>query len=77
MKTIFGIPSEEVEAITEDGAPTGRKDFLVWNPPPVDPHVPTLGRHSSLSEATKLMNFLMKRGVRVILFCKVCSKIMP
>ena len=55
--------------VTEDGAPSGRKDFLVWNPPSeVDVYA---GRCSPLAEATGLMRFLMKRGVRVILFCKV------
>ncbi|EPQ58049.1 P-loop containing nucleoside triphosphate hydrolase protein [Gloeophyllum trabeum ATCC 11539] len=69
MRRVFGL--EDVEEVTEDGAPSGRKDFLIWNPPPVDPMDPSLGRHSSLSEATGLMRFLMKRGVRVILFCKI------
>lgn len=72
MKNIFGIQSTEIETVTKDGAPSGRKDFLVWNPQYIDPMVPTLGRHSSISEATILMGFLMKRGIRVILFCKVC-----
>ncbi|KDQ60612.1 hypothetical protein JAAARDRAFT_555490 [Jaapia argillacea MUCL 33604] len=69
MKDIFGI--EDVVEIMEDGAPSGRKDFLVWNPPPLDAMDPTLGRHSSMSEAVGLMRFLMKRGVRCILFCKI------
>ncbi|KAG6909832.1 hypothetical protein DXG01_015105 [Tephrocybe rancida] len=71
MTNIFGIPAERVEAVTEDGAPSGVKDFLVWNPPYIDERVPSLGRHSSVTEATRLMRFLMKRGIRVILFCKI------
>ena len=59
--------------ITEDGAPSGRKHSIIWNPPLVDPQAPALGKRSALSEATGLMRFLMKRGVRVILFCKVIS----
>ena len=62
---------KDVEEITEDGAPSGRKEFLVWNPPYVEATARQLGRQSSLAEATGLMRFLMKRGVRVILFCKV------
>lgn len=62
---------QNAEVIVDDGAPTGRKDFVIWNPPPNDPIEPTLGRHSSLKEATSLMRFLMKKGVRTILFCKV------
>ncbi|KAI0664969.1 P-loop containing nucleoside triphosphate hydrolase protein [Cubamyces menziesii] len=69
MRNIFGI--DDVVEITEDGAPSGRKDFLVWNPPLKDTMDPTLGRLSSMTEATKLMRFLMARGVRVILFCKI------
>ncbi|KAF8894415.1 P-loop containing nucleoside triphosphate hydrolase protein [Infundibulicybe gibba] len=71
MERIFGIDSHDIEIITKDGAPTGRKNFLVWNPPLVDECDPTSGRRSSLTEATGLMKFLMKRGVRVILFCKI------
>ena len=63
--------TKDIEEITEDGAPSGRKDFLVWNPPYVEATARQLGRQSSLGEATGLMRFLMKRGVRVILFCKV------
>ncbi|EMD38568.1 hypothetical protein CERSUDRAFT_82843 [Gelatoporia subvermispora B] len=69
MKHIFGI--EDVYEVTEDGAPSGRKDFLVWNPPLKDPMDASLGRMSSMSEATRLMRYLMTRGVRVILFCKI------
>ena len=62
---------QEVEEVTEDGAPSGIKDYVVWDPPFVDDQAPKLGRSSSISEATSLMRFLMKRGIRVILFCKV------
>ncbi|KAJ8595607.1 DEAD H helicase [Rhizopogon salebrosus TDB-379] len=69
MKRLFGV--EDVEEITEDGAPSGKKDYLVWNPAFKDSNIPTLGRNGSMSEATELMRFLMMRGVRVILFCKI------
>ncbi|KAL1947966.1 hypothetical protein VTO73DRAFT_13690 [Trametes versicolor] len=69
MKNIFGV--DDVEEVTEDGAPSGRKDFLVWNSPLKDPMDPALGRINSMTEATRLMRFLMARGVRVILFCKI------
>ncbi|KAG5645882.1 hypothetical protein DXG03_005029 [Asterophora parasitica] len=71
MRNIFGVDADTIEVVTEDGAPSGKKDFLVWNPTYIDENVPSLGRHSSVSEATGLMRFLMKRGVRVILFCKI------
>lgn len=71
MEKMFGLEPSEVLAITEDGAPANQKDFLVWDPPLIDPLQPALGRASAMAEATGLMRFLMKRGVRVILFCKI------
>ncbi|TFK25045.1 DEAD/H helicase [Coprinopsis marcescibilis] len=71
MEKMFGLANDEVSAITEDGAPANQKDFLVWNPSLIDPLQPSLGRASTISDATSLMRFLMKRGVRVILFCKI------
>lgn len=62
---------QSVEAIMEDGAPSGRKDFLIWDAPFIDPLAPGMGSHNPMSEATGLMRYLMKRGIRVILFCKV------
>ncbi|KAH9060057.1 P-loop containing nucleoside triphosphate hydrolase protein [Lactarius vividus] len=61
MKTIFGL--EDVEAITQDEAPSGRKEFLLWR-------YPDVSKASPISEATRVMSYLMKRGIRVILFCK-------
>ncbi|KZV84071.1 hypothetical protein EXIGLDRAFT_727691, partial [Exidia glandulosa HHB12029] len=34
MKNLFGI--DDIEVITADGAPSGRKDFVIFNPPPKD-----------------------------------------
>ncbi|KIK92020.1 hypothetical protein PAXRUDRAFT_13476 [Paxillus rubicundulus Ve08.2h10] len=64
MKRLFGI--EEVEEITEDGAPSGLKDYLIWDRPYTDDEARGLGRHSSISEATRLMRFLMERGIRTM-----------
>ncbi|KAI9446647.1 P-loop containing nucleoside triphosphate hydrolase protein [Lactarius indigo] len=61
MKTIFGL--EDVEAITQDEAPSGRKEFLLWR-------CSDVSKASPISEATRVMSYLMKRGIRVILFCK-------
>jgi len=71
MSNMFGLNTEEVEVISNDGSPSGAKDYLVWNPPAIDAMNPSLGRKSSISEASRLMRFLMKKGTRVILFCKV------
>ncbi|EJD53252.1 DEAD/H helicase [Auricularia subglabra TFB-10046 SS5] len=69
MKNLFGI--EDIEVVTEDGSPSGRKDFVIFNPPPKDAGDPTLGRHSAMTQATALMRFLMKRGMRVLMFTKI------
>ncbi|KAF9452846.1 DEAD/H helicase [Macrolepiota fuliginosa MF-IS2] len=71
MQKIFGLAEGEIEVVDVDGAPSGKKDYLVWDPPFIDDLKPNLGRRGSLSEATALMRFLMKRGVRVLLFCKI------
>jgi DEAD/DEAH box helicase domain-containing protein len=71
MKNLVGLELADIAAVTEDGAPSGQKYFLIWNPPFKDPVTPSLGRRSSLLEATNLMRHLMKRGIKVILFCKV------
>ncbi|KAL1683546.1 hypothetical protein EV122DRAFT_286287 [Schizophyllum commune] len=70
MERITGLPPSDIDVVTDDGAPCGEREFVVWNPPPVDEDMPMAGRKSSIGEATLLMRYLMKRGVRVILFCK-------
>ena len=89
MKRLFGIEVgiypkfylvrdmtclQDVEEVTEDGAPAGRKDLLVWDTPLVDEMDPSLGRQSTLKQATRLARFLMERGIRVIVFCPVSKK---
>ncbi|KAJ3993850.1 DEAD/H helicase [Lentinula boryana] len=71
MVNIFGLDPSQIQVVTEDGAPTGMKEYLIWRSPYVDEHEPALGRQSSIAEATALMRFLIKRGIRVILFCKI------
>lgn len=71
METIFGI--ENVKVIDADGSPAGRKEFVVWNPPYIDDRDIKQGRVSTLSEASRVFRFLMQRGIRAIVFCKVSS----
>ena len=66
---------QEVEEITEDGAPAGRKDLLVWDTPLVDELNASLGKQSTLKEAIRLARFLMERGIRLIVFCPVSVKL--
>ncbi|CAE6397294.1 unnamed protein product [Rhizoctonia solani] len=77
MVDIFGV--DEVEVITDDGAPAGQKHFVLWNPPHVDPLNPSAGRVSSIEEACWLFRSLMKQGIRTIVFCKIrrtCESLM-
>lgn len=89
MKSIFGIEvsgqpffplcssnllSKDMEVVTEDGSPSGRKDFLVWSPPLVDQLKANGQRVSSLTEACTLFKFLITKGVKTILFCKACDR---
>ncbi|KDQ19633.1 hypothetical protein BOTBODRAFT_28200 [Botryobasidium botryosum FD-172 SS1] len=69
MRNIFGV--EDIEVVTDDGAPTGRKDFLLWRPALIDPRDELAGRVEPLSEACQMFCFLMKRGIRCIVFCKI------
>ncbi|KAM6500695.1 P-loop containing nucleoside triphosphate hydrolase protein [Amanita muscaria] len=62
MRNLFNISENDIKVVTEDGAPTGPKEWLIWNP---------FKARSSLSDATRLMRQLMKCGLRVILFCKI------
>jgi DEAD/DEAH box helicase domain-containing protein len=58
----------DAEVVTGDGAPTGRKQFVFWNPPVYD--VVTGARKSSNSEATTLFTTLVGEGVRTIAFTR-------
>ena len=69
MTAIFGL--DHVSLTDQDGSPSGRKEFLCWNCPLVDPSDRGSGRLSAISETSRLLVFLMKRGVRTIAFCKV------
>ncbi|GAA5911343.1 ATP-dependent 3'-5' DNA helicase [Sporobolomyces salmoneus] len=69
MQTIFGV--EDIELIDEDGSPCGQKEYLVWNPPYIDENDLKQGRISTIQETSRIFRFLMQRGIRVIVFCRV------
>jgi DEAD/DEAH box helicase domain-containing protein len=69
MKIMFGL--DDVSLVDEDGSPAGRKEFLCWNCPLVDPIDRGSGRLSTISETSRLFAYLMQRGIRTIAFCKV------
>jgi DEAD/DEAH box helicase domain-containing protein len=69
MKAIFGL--NDVTLIDEDGSPAGKKEFILWNAPLVDPDDRGAGRTSTISETSKLLVFLINLGIRTIAFCKI------
>lgn len=68
MKRIFGL--DRVELISEDGAPSGAKYHIVWNPPLIDNLEPGQGRISSMLETSRIFRFLIERNIRTIVFCR-------
>lgn len=88
MSTIFGV--DKVELVDVDGSPSGRKvraldptrltcqEYVVWNPPYINPEDLTQGRVSTITEASRIFRYLMDRGIRTIVFCKVrASLVVP
>lgn len=69
MSKLFGI--QDVELVTEDGSPCGKKEWLIWNPPLIDNKDPKQGRVSAYAEVSKIFRHLVERGVRTIVFTKV------
>lgn len=43
----------------------------MWNPPYIDDLDPKQGRVSTIAETSRVFRFLMERGIRVIVFCRV------
>ncbi|GEM12534.1 DNA/RNA helicase, DEAD/DEAH boxtype [Rhodotorula toruloides] len=74
MRTIFGV--DDIVLVDEDGSPSGRKEHLVWNPPYIDDLDPKQGRVSTIAETSRVFRFLMERGIRVIVFCRVRQDLM-
>jgi DEAD/DEAH box helicase domain-containing protein len=62
---------QDVQVVTDDGSPAGRKDFIIWQPPLLDEMAPEVGRVRSMTEGCALFIFLLKRGIRTIVFCQV------
>ncbi|MFA4836327.1 MAG: DEAD/DEAH box helicase [Dehalococcoidia bacterium] len=64
-QNLTGLP---FEAITEDGGPSGGREFIFWNPPLIDTAKST--RRSASSEATHLLTELMSAGIRSLAFAR-------
>ncbi len=55
-----------VAAVTESGAPSGRKHLLVWNPPVVNADLGI--RASARSQSTRIARRALERGLKTIVF---------
>ncbi|HOT69649.1 MAG TPA: DEAD/DEAH box helicase [Candidatus Saccharicenans sp.] len=59
---------EDVELITDNGAPCGEKYFIFYNPPVINP---LLGiRRSYINEARRLASIFLKEGLQTIVFAQ-------
>lgn len=59
---------EEVETITESGAPQGERHLLLWNPPVVNPELGI--RASARSQAARITRLAVKAGLKTIVFAR-------
>ena len=69
MQTLLGLNRAPL-AVDADGSPRGPRIHVVWNPPFVDPLNPSKGRRSVVTETSSMLRFLIRRGVRTVVFCK-------
>jgi DEAD/DEAH box helicase domain-containing protein len=63
-----GLIGRPVQVVSDDGAPHGEKHFVFWDPPIVDEERGT--RASAGSESSRLMEMLLKEGVRTLAFVR-------
>jgi len=62
------LTGETVVELTESGAPTGEKTFMVYNPPVINPELGI--RAPYLGEASKMAARFLRRKVATIVFCQ-------
>ncbi|OLL26181.1 ATP-dependent helicase hrq1, partial [Neolecta irregularis DAH-3] len=65
MKSLFGV--DNISLIDQDGSPSGRKEFICWNPPLLE----SSRRKSAIGEAAYLFIQLILNNIRSIAFCQV------
>ena len=58
----------DVAAVTEDGAPLGGRDFVLWNPPVIDDA--SLARRSTMREGSELFTQAVASGTRTLAFVR-------
>lgn len=59
---------DEVNAISESGAPQGAKHLLLWNPPVVNPDLGI--RASARSQSTRIARAVVQQGLKSIIFAQ-------
>jgi len=62
------IVGRAVRVIDENGAPTGKKHVLVYNPPVIDARLGI--RRSSINEARRLAEMFIREGIQTIVFAQ-------
>lgn len=45
MSKMFCLDVSELDVVSNEGAPSGKKEYIIWNPPPIDPEAPALERN--------------------------------
>lgn len=71
MASLLALSPDDIAVIQDDGSPCGRKEWVVWNPPEVDPEALSGMRVSSYTEVSQLFRHLILHGLRTIVFAKV------
>jgi DEAD/DEAH box helicase domain-containing protein len=69
MKAAFGV--DNVKLINVDGAPHGKKEFIIWNPSLSNPVDEFSERKGAIAEAVHILEYLLENNIRTIAFCKV------
>ncbi|KAI8991328.1 P-loop containing nucleoside triphosphate hydrolase protein [Mycotypha africana] len=59
------------ELINVDGAPHGKKKFVIWNPALSTPTDELSERRGAVAEGANLLEYLLVNKIRTIAFCKV------